>query len=201
MTIKPRRPICREEAIRAYRQFMEALGYDLESEPGFSSVASGKDTAVRAVDAFIEFLTRGQEHFQFTTFPADGTKGMVVITGIEFFSLCSHHMLLYNGVAHVGYLPDKRVCGLSKLVRAVDHYAFRPSIQEDLTSKIATFIEEQLEPKGCGVVIEATHGCMACRGVRRPHHRTVTADVRGVFEETAVRNEFHTLIQQSKLGT
>lgn len=154
---------------------------------------------MRAVDALVEFLDKGEEHVDFTVFPSEGSTGMVAITHIQFASMCAHHVLPYVGLAHVGYIPDGKVCGLSKVVRVVDHYAHRLSIQEVLTSKIATFLWEQLEPKGVGVVIEAEHMCMAIRGVERPGHVTVTSDVRGCFEDVAVRSEFLGLVQQSSL--
>lgn len=197
MTIKRVAFIDAQTAVHHYREFLRAMGYDLE-DPSMSAEASGKDTATRAVRAYIEFFTKEQEYFPFTKFPNTDTQGMVVVTRIEFASMCAHHFLPYTGVAHVGYLPHESVCGLSKIVRVVDHYSHRPSIQESLTSKIATFLWEQLEPKGCGVVIEATHGCMSLRGVTRPGHMTVTSDVRGCFETPEVRAEFLSLIQQAK---
>ena len=197
MTLKRDRPINRLEAIDAYRRFLWALGYDIENHECTSAEASGKSTPTRAVDALIEFLAKGQEHVAFTTFPSEGAEGMVTITHIQFASMCAHHVLPYVGFAHVGYVPNGRVCGLSKVVRVVDHYAHRLSIQETLTSKIATFLWEQLEPKGVGVVIEAEHMCMAIRGVERPGHLTVTSDVRGCFEDVAIRSEFLSLVHQS----
>ena len=198
MTIKRVRPIERERAIGHYRAFLKALGYGMIAEPAMNAEASGKDTAQRAVEAYIEFFNKGQKHFHFTTFENGTAKGMVVAAHIEFASMCAHHFLPYTGVAHVGYIPDTRVCGLSKIIRAVDHYAHRPSIQENLTSRIATFLYEQLEPQGCGVVIEATHCCMSIRGVTRPGHVTVTSDVRGCFEAVEIRAEFIALIGQAK---
>lgn len=198
MTIKPMRPINRDQAVVGFKEFLCGLGYDLGIEPGMNRLASGRDSAERAVDAYIEFLSKQQEHFEFTTFPSEGSSGMVTVTHIEFASLCEHHLLPYTGFAHVGYIAGGQVCGLSKIVRVVDHYAHRPSIQEVLTSKIATFLWEQLEPQGCGVVIEASHTCMSIRGVERPGHITVTSDVRGCFKQVAVRSEFLALIQQSK---
>ena len=198
MTIKPTGSIDRRRALLAYSDFLWALGYDFLEIPSMSQEASGKDTATRHVDAMIEFLTKQQEHFDFTTFDAESVTGMVAITSVEFFSLCAHHVLPYIGRAHVGYLPDGKVCGLSKIVRVVDHYAHRLSIQETLTSKVATFIEEQLKPQGCGVVIEAQHLCMSLRGVERPGHLTVTSDMRGCFQEVAVRQEFMAMIARTK---
>jgi len=198
MTIKPTLGIARGAAIKAYEDFLYALGYKIEEIPAMCSGPSGRNTAERATDAMIEFLSKEQEPFEFTMFPAE-SYGMVTVTHIQFASLCAHHCLPYVGFAHVGYVPKTKVCGLSKVTRIVDHYAHRFSIQETLTAKIATFLWEQLRPIGVGVVIEAEHMCMAIRGVERPGHLTVTSEVRGSFERATVRNEFLSLIHQSSL--
>lgn len=198
VTIKSTLPIDRERAILAYRNFLWALGYDFLALPSMNATASGKDTAERHVDAMIEFLTKQQEHFDVAVFPADGSPGIVAATHLTFHSLCCHHMLPFYGVAHIGYIPRDKVAGLSKLVRILDHYAHRPAIQEQIGNKVATFIMEQLLPMGCGVVIEAMHTCMSMRGVERPGHITVTSDVRGVFKEAAVRQEFMSMIERGR---
>jgi len=201
MTIKPTLGIARGAAIKAYEDFLYALGYKIEEIPAMCSGPSGKNTAVRAADAMIEFLSKQQEPIDFTVFPVGrgDDPGMVTVTHIQFASICAHHCLPYVGYAHVGYLPWLSVCGISKIVRIVDHYAHRLSIQEDLTSKIATFMWEQLHPHGVGVMIEAEHMCMAIRGVERPGHLTVTSGFRGCFSKVAVRNEFMSLVHQSSL--
>ena len=198
MTIKPIASIDREIAIYHFRGLLQSLGYAWRGEPGMNAVASGKDTAERAVDAYLEFFAQHQDYVNFTTFPADGTTGMIAVTQIEFASMCVHHFLPYVGVAHVCYIPGKLICGLSKIVRVVMHYAHRPSVQEDLTSKIATFMWEQLKPKGVGVMIEAQHACIAIRGVCKPRHWTITCDTRGCFEESTVKNEFLSLIRGAR---
>ena len=194
MPIKPVRTPDRETAITHYRAFMEAMGYDL-SIPDLSDGASGKDTPTRAVDAYLEFLGHQQEPFSVTVFPSTET-GIVAATNLEFFSLCCHHMLPYRGYAHIGYQPDGTVAGLSKLVRILDHYAHRLSIQEQITGRVATFIMEQLGAKGCGVVIQAEHLCMSMRGVNRPGHLTVTSDFRGTFREESLKREFLSLVER-----
>ncbi len=198
MTIKRVRPVDRDKAVGYYNGLLYALGYDTKSDLAMNAEASGRNTAQRAVDAYIEFFSKEQDHFHFTTFTNGDAKGMVVAAQIEFASICAHHFLPYTGVAHVGYIPDESVCGLSKIIRAVDHYSHRPSIQEDLTSRITKFMWEQLEPKGCGVVIAASHGCMSIRGVTRPGHVTVTSDARGCFEDAEIRAEFKALIAQAQ---
>lgn len=202
VTIKPSHPIGRLRAIVAYTEFLRALGYEVEAIPSMASGPSGKNTAVRAVDAWIEFLTKQQDHFSFTAFDCEpkvqdqvSPRDVVALTHVEFMSLCCHHWLPIIGEVHVAYVPKGRVCGLSKIVRVVDHYSHRPTVQEELGGKIATFIQEQLDPLGVMVVIEAVHMCMAMRGVNRPNHKTVTSSSRGCFNEVAYRAEFLSMIR------
>ncbi len=123
---------------------------------------------------------------------------MVVVRGIEFFSLCEHHLLPFTGHAHVGYLPRGRVIGLSKIPRIVDMYAHRLQIQERLTMEVADFLMERLEPKGVACVIEATHLCTMMRGVRKQEATMVTSSMTGTFRRDArTRAEFMGLIGKS----
>ena len=104
---------------------------------------------------------------------------------IPFHSLCEHHLLPFHGVAHVGYLPGERIIGLSKLARVVDLYARRLQVQERLTTQVARWLGDELEPRGVGVVIEAEHLCMSMRGVKKAGSSTVTSAVRGLFRQNA----------------
>lgn len=200
MTIKRGWSINRANAIHAYEDFLFQMGYPIEEISAMCSKPSGKNTAVRTVDAYIEFFSKEQDFFEFTVFDwsNEQSEEIIAVTHMEFVSMCAHHMLPYMGMCHVGYVPLHKVCGLSKIIRIVDHYSHRPSIQEDLTSKIATFMEEQLQPKGCGVIIEATHLCLAIRGVCRPHHVTVTSDMRGLFKSTKTGQAFNSLIEGAR---
>src|SRR4051794_22985737 len=138
---------------------------------------------------YAELLTSAP--FAPTTFPNDGYDELVVATGIPFNSLCEHHLLPFHGVAHVGYLPGDRIIGLSKLGRVVDLFARRLQVQERMTSEIAGWIDEHLEPKGVGVVIEAEHLCMSLRGVQKPGTLTATSALRGlVRDDPRTRQEF-----------
>ena len=120
---------------------------------------------------------------------------MVVVRDIEFYSLCEHHLLPFFGRAHVGYLPQGRVIGLSKIPRVVDMYAHRLQVQERLTQQVASFLMERLEPKGVGCVIEATHLCTVMRGVRKQEATMVTSAMLGTFRRDArTRGEFLTFI-------
>ncbi|MBK9341749.1 MAG: GTP cyclohydrolase I FolE [Dehalococcoidia bacterium] len=120
---------------------------------------------------------------------------MVILRNIPFYSMCEHHFLPFHGEAHVGYIPDGKVVGISKLARVVEGFARRPQIQEQLTSQIAEAIMEVLKPDGVAVVIEAEHLCMTMRGVKKPGSRMVTSAMRGNFKQSAVtRAEFLSLV-------
>jgi len=115
---------------------------------------------------------------------------MILVRDIEIYSLCEHHMLPFIGKAHVAYLPDGRIVGLSKLPRIVDMFSRRLQLQERLTDQIADAIMEVLAPRGVGVVIEALHLCMMMRGVQKQHSKTVTSALRGCFHDGTTRDEF-----------
>jgi GTP cyclohydrolase I len=148
------------------------------------------------------FLTRG---YAMTLEEAVGDalfeeehENMVMVRDIELYSLCEHHLLPFFGKAHVAYIPHKRIVGLSKLPRIVDMFARRLQVQERLTEQVAKAIEEVLEPRGVGVVIEAYHMCMMMRGVEKQNSRTITSALRGVFREDAkTRDEFLRLAHNS----
>ena len=125
---------------------------------------------------------------------------MVIITGIEFHSMCEHHMLPFVGEAHVAYLPDQKVVGLSKIPRIVDMYARRLQIQERMTRQIAETITTLVEPLGAAVVATATHMCSAIRGVRKPKSRMTTRSMTGQFKnDRSLRSEFLSQIQNTNL--
>jgi GTP cyclohydrolase IA len=127
----------------------------------------------------------------------EGHDEMVILRQIPFHSMCEHHFLPFHGEAHVGYLPNGRIVGLSKIARAVEIFARRPQVQERLTTQISECIEDVLDARGVGVVIEAEHLCMTARGVRKPGAVMVTSSMRGTFREDATtRHEFLRLIGQ-----
>jgi len=176
-----------DRAERAVAELLDALGVDLTAE-------ARRETPRRVAGAFAELLT--PEPFRATTFPNDGGYDeLVVVSDIAFSSLCEHHLLPFVGVAHVAYLPGERIVGLSKLPRVVEHWARRPQVQERLTAEVADWLEDELRPRGVGVVIEATHMCMSLRGVRQPGATTTTSAVRGrLREDPRTRQEFFELI-------
>jgi GTP cyclohydrolase I len=170
-------------AERAAADLLAALGVDLAPE-------GLRDTPRRMAGALAELLTPAR--FTPTTFPNDdGYDELVVATAIPFHSLCEHHVLPFVGVAHVGYLPGERIVGLSKLARVVEHFARALQVQERLTTRIAGWLDENLAPRGVGVVLEAEHLCMSLRGVQKPGSRTVTSALHGlVRDDPRTRQEF-----------
>jgi GTP cyclohydrolase I len=152
------------------------------------------------VAASLSWLTRG---YELTAADAIGDalfeeshENMVMVRDIELYSLCEHHMLPFYGKAHIAYIPNGRIVGLSKLPRVVDVFARRLQVQERLTEQIATALSDVLEPLGVGVVIEAFHLCMMMRGVQKQNSRTITSSLRGVFrDDPKTRDEFFRLAQ------
>jgi GTP cyclohydrolase I len=125
----------------------------------------------------------------------EGHQEMVIVKDIPFYSMCEHHFLPFHGVAHIGYIPNGRVVGLSKLARALEILARRPQLQERLSSQLADAIMSALEPAGVAIVIKADHLCMTARGIKKPGSLTVTSAMRGVFQRgAATRAEFMALI-------
>ena len=176
-----------DAAERAAHDLLVALGADLESD-------HLRETPRRVAKAYAELLT--PRPFNATTFPNDeGYDELVVVRDIPFQSLCMHHMLPFQGSAHVAYLPGERIVGLSKLGRVVDMFAHELQVQERLTTQVADWLERVLEPRAVGVIIEAEHLCMSLRGVQKPGSRTVTSALRGLIKDDArTRQEFLSLI-------
>ena len=172
-----------DAAERAARDLLVALGADVQSE-------SLRDTPRRVAAAYRELLT--PEPFDLTTFPNDERYDELVIArSIPFHSLCEHHLLPFHGVAHVAYLPADRILGLSKLARVVELFARGLQVQERLTTQVAHWLDQHLDPKGVGVVLEAEHLCMTLRGVQKPGTLTVTSALRGlVRDDPRTRQEF-----------
>jgi GTP cyclohydrolase I len=157
------------------------------------------------VEKAMAFLTRGYQekledivgHGVFT----EEHHNMVMVRDIELYSLCEHHLLPFFGKAHVAYIPNGRIMGLSKLPRLVDHFARRLQVQERLTEQIAAAVESVLTPLGVGVVIEAEHLCMMMRGVEKQNSRTITSALRGVFRDDArTRDEFLALAHAGQVA-
>jgi len=191
MSNRPERTVLREQAEEAVRTLLIWAG-DNPNREGL------KDTPKRVVNAYEEFFAGYNQSTLdlLKTFEeGSGHTSMVVLTGIPFESHCEHHMVPFVGKAHVAYMPDKRVIGISKLARLVEAKAKRLQIQERMTREIASNLHYVLRPKGVAVVIEATHMCMTSRGVGKPGVVMKTSDMQGVFkEDEKLRNEFFSMI-------
>ena len=176
----------------AYREIITAIGEDL-TRPGLA------DTPRRAAKA-MEFLMRGyrqniDEVINDALFPSTSDE-MVIVKNIELYSMCEHHMLPFFGKAHVAYIPDGKIVGLSKIPRVIDAYSRRLQVQERLTIEIRDCIQRTLEPKGVAVVVECCHMCMQMRGVQKQNSVTTTSAFTGIFlKNDATRKEFINLVQ------
>lgn len=195
-TQKPgtRSPGVDQERIKAaVHELIEAVGEDPRREGLL-------DTPRRIADMYGEIfagLWQDPRELLAVTFN-EGHDEMVILKDIPFYSLCEHHFLPFHGVAHVGYIPEGRVVGISKIARVVEAFAKRPQLQERLTAQIADCILDALQPDGVAVIVEAEHLCMTMRGVKKPGSRMVTSAVRGHFKERSVsRSEFLALVRNS----
>jgi len=179
LEVVPTPTIDLERAEQAVRDLLISFGADPDNE-------HLRETPRRVAAAYADFLT--PRPFRLTTFPNDeGYDQLIIARNIRFHSLCEHHLLPFVGYAHVAYLPKDKILGLSKLARLVEMFARDLQVQERLTQQIANWLQEQLEPKGVGVIVEAEHMCMALRGIEKPGSTAVTSALLG-----AVRNDVRT---------
>ena len=175
-----------------FAEIMRVLGLDL-NDPHLI------DTPQRVGRMYLEIFRglKDQEEPAITSFPnREAYCNMVIVKDIDFFSVCSHHMIPFFGKAHVAYIPGEKIVGLSKIARIVEFYARRPQLQERLTEEVVEFIEARLAPQGSIVVMEARHLCMEMRGVEKPGAMTTTSALRGCFEDQKVREEFFDLLKR-----
>jgi GTP cyclohydrolase IA len=176
-----------------YREILSRLGEDPD-----------RDGLVRTparIEKSVAYLTKGYsenptEILRGALFDVDYDE-MVIVKDIEMFSLCEHHMLPFIGKAHVAYIPNGKVIGLSKIPRLVEVFSRRLQVQERLTRQIADAIQKAIEPQGVGVIIEARHLCMMMRGIEKQHSSTVTSAMVGCFRQKETRTEFLSLVRQS----
>lgn len=147
-----------------------------------------RDTPKRYIKFLKEFLS--PPDYNFTCFDNDGTDQMIVQSNIPFYSLCEHHLAPFHGVAHVAYVPNDKIVGLSKLARTVEYYSRRFQNQERITMQVANKLMSELNAKGVGVIIQAEHLCVAMRGVKKHNTKTTTSALLGVFKTIETRNEF-----------
>lgn len=193
-TPRPTKP-SREQAIEAVRTLIRWAGDDPDRE----GLLETPDRVVRAYREFFSGYEQDPSEILAKTFSeVDGYDEMIVMNDIRFESHCEHHMVPIIGKAHIGYLPDKRVVGISKLARLVEVYARRLQIQEKMTVQIADTLQEVLQPKGVAVMVEAAHQCMTTRGVHKPGAALVTSRMLGAFrQDQATRREFLAIIART----
>ena len=178
------------------KELLEVIGEDTERE--------GLIKTPKRVAKSWEFLTQGydqnlDEIINEAIFN-ESAKDMVIVKDIEFYSLCEHHLIPFYGKAHVGYIPNGKIIGLSKIPRIIDFYARRLQVQERLTNQIATCIQDLLNPKGVAVIMEGRHFCMLMRGVQKQNSIASTSSMLGTFKEKSnTRNEFLKLVEVNKI--
>jgi GTP cyclohydrolase IA len=175
---------------RAVREILAAVGEDPDRE-------GLRDTPARVARMYAELFSGLHDdpgkHLQ--KFFSEKYDEMVLVRDISFNSMCEHHMLPFSGVAHIGYVPNGKVVGLSKLARVVESISHRPQVQERMTEEIANLLIAELNVKGVAVVLEATHSCMTIRGIRKPGSVCVTSAMKGIFRSNlSSRSEVMTLI-------
>lgn len=182
----------KEKIKQAVTLFLEGIGEDTKRE---GLIETPERIAQMCEELFAGYESGAAEHLG-RTFSSKQT-GLVVEKDITFYSVCEHHLLPFYGKVHIGYIPDGRVVGLSKLARTVEVYARRAQIQEQLTDQIADAVMDILEPQAVLVMIEAEHMCMTMRGIKKPGSKTVTISTRGYAEgDSELKQEFFSLIQQ-----
>lgn len=179
-----------ERICRAVREILAAVGEDPDRE-------GLRETPARVARMYAELFAglREDPREHLKKFFTEKYDEIVLVRDISFNSMCEHHMLPFMGIAHIGYVPDGRVVGLSKLARVVEVVARRPQVQERMTETIADLLEQELQVRGVAVVLEATHTCMTVRGIRKPGSLCVTSAMRGLFRSNlSSRSEVMTLI-------
>ncbi len=177
---------------RHVRGLIDELGLD-RSDPNLER------TDERVAHMYLEMfrgMHAGNEP-EVTTFPnEENYNHMVMEKDIPFYSMCAHHFVPFYGTAHIAYIPDDRIIGLSKFSRILEFYAKRPQLQERLTEQVVGFLQDKLVPRGAMVVIEARHLCVEMRGVKKPGAMTITSAIRGIFHQRPVREEFLDLLRR-----
>jgi len=189
MMPKPNFDSARIEA--AVRELLEAIGEDVSRDGLYQT----PERVARMYEEIFAGQNGDGEHYLETQFDVDHRE-LILFRDVKFNSMCEHHLMPFMGVAHIAYIPDGRVTGLSKVVRTFKHLAARPQVQERLTTQMADLMMRKLEPLGAAVVVEARHMCMELRGVRSPGSVITTSALRGAFENReSTRMELFTLIK------
>ncbi len=196
MNSSPRHEVDLSRIAQAVREILSAVGEDPDRE-------GLQETPDRVARMYAEMFSglREDPRLHLRKFFSEPYDEVVLVRDISFCSMCEHHLLPFHGRAHVGYIPDGKVVGLSKIARVVESVAHRPQVQERMTELIAELLESELDARGVAVVIEATHSCMTIRGVKKPGSLCVTSAMRGVFRSNlSSRSEIMQLIYGARPG-
>jgi GTP cyclohydrolase I len=175
-----------------YQQIIRLLGEDVDRE----GLLKTPERVSRAMQFLMQGYEQNPEEIIRSAMFTENYRQMVIVKDIDFYSMCEHHMLPFFGKAHVAYIPNKQITGLSKIARIVEIYARRMQVQERMTTQIKECIQKTLNPMGVMVIIEAQHLCMQMRGVQKQHSITTTSDFTGIFEQAKTREEFMNLINR-----
>jgi len=181
-----------EQIAEHYKQIIQLLGENVDRE----GLLKTPERVARSLQFLMQGYEQSPEEIIRSAMFTENYRQMVIVKDIDFYSMCEHHMLPFFGKAHVAYIPNKKITGLSKIARIVEVYARRMQVQERMTTQIKECIQNTLNPMGVMVIIEAQHLCMQMRGVQKQHSITTTSDFTGVFEQAKTREEFMNLINK-----
>ncbi|MDL2289877.1 GTP cyclohydrolase I FolE [Paludibacteraceae bacterium OttesenSCG-928-F17] len=179
------------ELAKHYQEILKILG----ENPDREGLLKTPERVAKAMQFLVQGYEQDPEAILRSAMFTEDYRQMVIVKDIDFYSMCEHHMLPFFGKAHVGYIPNKKITGLSKIARIVEVYARRLQVQERMTTQIKECIQNTLNPMGVMVIIEAQHLCMQMRGVQKQHSITTTSDFTGIFEQAKTREEFTNLIR------
>ncbi|GHV43570.1 GTP cyclohydrolase 1 [Bacteroidia bacterium] len=174
-----------------YREILAVLG----ENPAREGLLKTPERVAKSLQFLMQGYEQNPEEILRSAMFTEDYRQMVIVKDIDFYSMCEHHLLPFFGKVHVGYIPDKKITGLSKIPRVVEVFARRLQVQERLTTQIKDCIQQTLEPMGVMVIIEAQHLCMQMRGVQKQHSITTTSDFTGAFRTAKTREEFMNLIR------
>lgn len=182
-----------EEIARHYQEIIRLLGEDAERE----GLLKTPERVSKAMQFLMQGYDQSPEEILKSAMFTEDYRQMVIVKDIDFYSMCEHHMLPFFGKAHIAYIPNHKITGLSKIARIVEVYARRMQVQERMTTQIKECIQNTLNPLGVMVILEAQHLCMQMRGVQKQHSITTTSDFTGVFQQAKTREEFMNLIKRT----
>ena len=181
-----------EKIAEHYKQIIQLLGENIDRE----GLLKTPERVARSLQFLMNGYEQNPEEIIKSAMFTENYRQMVIVKDIDFYSMCEHHMLPFFGKAHIAYIPNKQITGLSKIARIVEVFARRMQVQERMTTQIKACIQKTLNPMGVMVIIEAQHLCMQMRGVQKQHSITTTSDFTGVFEQAKTREEFINLINK-----